>query len=120
MIVSDIELDHVRLGRRRLLAGIGGALTTAAATFWFPARASSTCPLPGCFGYAMCPSCSGTQCTSSGCTAGFFGCPTGVQCWGKCVSHNQYKCCDWQLPSFPGDCGYPPGYCICRGYLGSC
>lgn len=120
MIINTVELDKVKLGRQRFLAGVGASLTAAAGALWFPERASAACPLPGCHGYDMCPSCSGTQCTAAGCYAGFFGCETGVQCWGACISHNQYKCCDWGLNGFYGSCTMTSNRCICRGYLGSC
>jgi hypothetical protein len=120
MIISKVELDKTRFGRRRLLAGIGTALTTAAGAAWFPQRASAVCPLPGCYGYDMCPSCYKTQCTSPGCYSGFFGCDSGVQCWRRCVSHNLYSCCDWGLPGFHGTCTGADNFCICRGYQGSC
>ena len=122
MIISEVRLDRARFGRRKFVAGVGAALTSAAGALWFPERASAACPWAGCYGYDMCPSCSGTQCTASGCYAGVFGCPTGVQCWGACPNGgpNQYKCCDWGLPGFVSTCGHPDGFCICRGYMGSC
>jgi hypothetical protein len=120
VIVNAVELDKTRFGRRRFLAGVGTTLTAAAGAMWFPERASAVCPLPGCFGYDMCPSCVGTQCTASGCTPGYYGCPTGTQCWGACISHNQYKCCDWGLPGFYGPCKNVYDRCICRGRTGSC
>jgi|tagenome__1003787_1003787.scaffolds.fasta_scaffold20985837_3 hypothetical protein len=120
MIVNAVELDKVRFGRGRFLAGVGAVLTTAAGAMWYPARASAACPLPGCHGYDMCPSCSGTQCTSAGCKGGYYGCESGTQCWRACISHNQYSCCDWAIPNWTGPCLGVANRCICRGFNGSC
>jgi hypothetical protein len=120
MIISRVELDKTRLGRRRFLAGVGATLTSVAGALWFPARAAAACPLPPCHSYDMCPSCYKTQCTSTGCYSGYFGCESGVQCWRHCYNGGMYSCCDWGLNGFHGSCTGVDNMCICRGYQGSC
>jgi hypothetical protein len=123
MIVAGVDLKSARFGRSRFLAKAGAGLTAAAGALWFPERASAVCPLLGCFAYDMCPSCSGSKCVTAGCYSGFFGCPSGHQCWTTCTGANPgrlYQCCDWGLSGFHGACTNTNNRCICRAYLGQC
>jgi hypothetical protein len=115
VIVPATTLDSVPLGRRRLLAGASAALAALGARLWFPERAAAA-PPNGCFGYNACSCCSGTRCCRSGCRGGYYGCPSGGQCWNTCAYDGsqlyRFRCCDWAYGT--------SGRCICRGRLGLC
>lgn len=109
------EVSRVLLSRSRFLAVVGGALFATVLQVTAPKlAAASDSPYP-CFAYHPCQCCSGQNCcTSSGCYGGFYGCPTGSQCWFTCDCVSLYQCCDWAQ-------GSPSGpRCVCSGYIGSC
>jgi hypothetical protein len=126
LALSETSLTRTRLGRNRLLAGIGAGLVGAAMRTWFPeeAQAIHTGPPPPCHGYGTCHACSGFTCTFSGCVPTYPDCsdptcPYGGevypgQCWTSCYMGSYYRCCDWVTQFCAGD------YCICRGFLHTC
>ena len=123
MIISEVNLERARFGRSKFLASTGATLTGLAGALWFPERASAACPYQGCFGYDMCTNCYESTCEDPSCYSGYFGCPSGHQCWTSCVGSNPgrlYQCCDWGLNGFYGSCTNTYNRCICRGYLGEC
>jgi hypothetical protein len=131
LMIDERPVESTRLGRNKLLAGVGATLVAGAARLWFPdeARAIHVYPPPSpCFGYGLCHACSGYTCTFAGCRStwpdcGWFSCPSdgdgpyNHQCWTGCAtdgSGNYYRCCDWVTEYCAGTT------CICRGYLRAC
>lgn len=111
------EIGRVVLGRSRFLTTVGATLFAAVLQATAPRFAAATHAAPPypCYGYHPCQCCSGMNCCSSaGCYSGYFGCPTGSQCWYTCDCTQLFMCCDWAE-------GGPNGpKCVCSGYLGGC
>lgn len=129
LTIDERPLEETRLGRNKVLAGLGAGLVAGAMKLWFAeeAQAIHINPPPSpCFGYGLCHSCSGYTCTFAGCLptypdCGVMTCPSSSgtyphQCWTGCATGgvDYYRCCDWITSYCAGD------RCICRGYLHAC
>jgi hypothetical protein len=116
-LAGEAGLDRVRFGRSRFLAGVGGSLFGAMATYFGKTElAWGLCgDVYPCGGFEKCCCCSGTACCQAGChqppspTCGGF----SPYCWNFCTtSHVRITCCDWVNGNNE--------YCICRENTGSC
>lgn len=101
---ADLE-SNVPFGRSRLLKGLG--------LFVFSSLISAcSCNPAGCHGFATCSSCSGINCTLSGCKSTSAFCESHFSCWSTCSGHSLLKCCDYEYA--------PSAYCLCGASVGSC
>jgi hypothetical protein len=117
LMAGDGTLDRVKFGRNRFLAGVGGSLFGAMATYF--AKTELAWGLCGdvspCVGAEKCCCCSGTECCQAGCHhPGWTSCGGfSPYCWNTCTTSGvRITCCDWINGNNE--------FCICRQNTGTC
>lgn len=96
----DVDLDQVRFGRSRFLAGAGALLLLTAVRLTGGDRAAAFYPCTG----TDCTCCSGSSCCTSGCMDKNCVCDECSHCWWMCANGVEYQCCDYDSPN---------GECVC-------